>query len=137
MTHVFVILGRTHSYKDFVYKHCKHNPALKCTTIDTIVDGCTNVVMCNINDYNKLKTNDYRLHPVYIHTPEDQVLHAGIEYWRNNGRKFDLMCRVYIEESEAYSNNNIESIGALRIQTDNACDACYDFMTHIKATLAR
>lgn len=137
MTHIFVILGRSHSYKDFIYNHCKCNPALNCTTAEDIAQDKINIIIGSVEYCKQGRTYSAELHPIFVHTPEEQVIKSGLDYWDRNGRKYDTMCRTYIEESAVYTDVNLDEIGAIRVKADNACDACYDFMTHVKEVLAR
>lgn len=133
MATVILLLGHTYSYKSYIMEHCMHNPALNCTTIHCIKAGCRNIAVGNMNDYNNLDGNHTVL-PVYIDTPADEVIKAGLKAVKDEKWTYTALCEKFLAETKEYDEKVLERIKAHIINATNAVDACYEFIKYLKET---
>lgn len=138
MGDIFLLMGKTNSYKEYIKKHCSYNPVLMCVDIWDVSDNGLYVVTGNMTTYKDLfeKFGD-QVHPFYIDTPDDQILYAGIEIVKGGYGTYQNMCQTFIDECKEYEADKLRKINAVIIREDNACDACYSFIHYIKEILSK
>lgn len=133
--HVFVLLGKTNSYKDYILSFCSHNPAINVTTKDKLDESKINVLEGSIDYCAGMKTaSGVRLRPVFISTPAEQIIMAGLKSAVGE-EQISKMCETFLNEGRIYSEDKLYVIEAHTIEADNACDACIQFMDYVKQTV--
>lgn len=138
MGRIFILLGKTGSYKEFVKERCAHNQMLNCTDVSKIDTSQVNVVTGNIKDYTELVlTYGDIVHPVYIYTPDYQILQRGIDNAMHNGGNYSEVCETFISECKEYSPDELKRIGAVEIAESNDCDAYIMFMDYMRDMLTK
>lgn len=137
MNFIFLLMGKTNSYKNYIFEHCHYNPKLICTD-KFHLDSCgVNIVKGNMEDYADLfKKHEHLVKPVYIDTPDYQVLKSGIEASAKSNR-LKAMCETFLAESKEYSKEALVGIDAFIIKEDNAVDATFEFIKHLKEWIER
>lgn len=136
MNVIFLLMGKTRSYKEFIKSYCAHNPALSCGTMYNMDKGKINVITGGVAEHTELYDKYQNLvHPVFIDTPGDQILSAGIVEVVGGSGTYQQICELYTSECKMYSNEYLKKIGAKIIKADNACDAAFEFMKYMKETV--
>lgn len=138
MGFIFILLGKTYSYKKYIKEHCSHNPALHCCDVWEVDEHKVNVVYGNIDDHvNLVAKYKHQVYPVYIDTPDDQILKAGLEEVEKGCGTYRNLCEMFVKECDKYSDDVLIGIEAHMIQENNACDACYEFIAYVREVLTK
>ena len=139
MGHIFVLMGKTNSYKDFVMERCTHNQSLYCTDITNIDEHLTNIVSANMEGCEFIRrTYCSIVYPVFIYTGDYQVLRDGIENIMRSGTdSYADMCSTFISECNEYSEELLNRINAVTICEGCAADAYSSLIRYIKMVLQK
>lgn len=134
---VFLILGRTYSYKDYVYQHCKHVKSLHCTNETQINKNKINVVVGDMDTYTVLrKYYDDILYPVYIHTPSDEVLAQGLKEVKGGRGACEGLCKTFLNEGRLYDINVLSNIEAYIINKPGPVSSYDSFIEYIESIVS-
>ena len=136
MGQVFVLMGKTYSYKKYVSDYCSTNKSFNCVSKYNLHTTGINIVLGDMDDLEDIKKNfTGAIYPVFIDTPDEVLLERGIADYSGTASTQVDMCKKFIEDSEIYSAEALERVDAVSINADNECDACYEFMKYLRVTI--
>lgn len=139
MGFVFLLMGKTYSYKKFIKEFCENDPKYNCSSMVFNYDNDKiNIMLADMKDYEGLRQKyESKFYVVYVNTPNDQILHKAVDATSGAEYCYKMMCERFVEECDTYSEKRLKEINAHVIDADSPCDACCEFIKFVESMVEK